>query len=272
MLLSYLSSNYCIIDLFLFKVKISNQGRNMSNLINLSCPSCGASLTASKDLLRLTCPYCGKESVFKSNDGKTLELHSQCPICHRNDRVAKVSSIIASGSDNRAFFAPPIKPVMPKEISFDPPPYPPRQIAKSKTGLPAVLMILSALIFLLNLLSSFGNKDNSGSITAAIIFAIIGVASYFWWRNSKKQYFESAKDFKNNVENYQVKLQEYNESLEIQKSEQKAQFEKWVNNWESAMNRWRLLYYCNRDDCVFIPGEDESAPLQEMLKFIYHSK
>jgi hypothetical protein len=38
--------------------------------------------------------------------------------------------------------------------------------------------------------------------------------------------------------------------------------------YEHAMDRWKRLYYCGRDDCVFIPGENGSAPVTEMNTYL----
>lgn len=38
---------------------------------------------------------------------------------------------------------------------------------------------------------------------------------------------------------------------------------------EAAVGVWMRLYYCGRDDGVFIPGENELVPLDEMGDFLY---
>ena len=39
--------------------------------------------------------------------------------------------------------------------------------------------------------------------------------------------------------------------------------------WEKATNRWVQLYYCARDDGVFIPGETSFIPIDKMQAFLY---
>lgn len=34
--------------------------------------------------------------------------------------------------------------------------------------------------------------------------------------------------------------------------------------WERAMKRWNKLYYCMRDNGVFIPDEGEFVPVEQM--------
>jgi len=39
--------------------------------------------------------------------------------------------------------------------------------------------------------------------------------------------------------------------------------------WEHAMQRWNQLYYCERDDLIFIPGEKIGVPREQMMDYIY---
>lgn len=39
--------------------------------------------------------------------------------------------------------------------------------------------------------------------------------------------------------------------------------------WQNAMQCWNQLYYCSRDDCVFLPGKNSSAPVTEMIEYVY---
>ncbi len=37
-----------------------------------------------------------------------------------------------------------------------------------------------------------------------------------------------------------------------------------VSRYQGAMNKYNSLYYCHRDDCVFIPDEGRAVPLSQM--------
>ena len=39
--------------------------------------------------------------------------------------------------------------------------------------------------------------------------------------------------------------------------------------WEKAMNRWGRLYYCGRDDGIFIPEETPFIPIDKLQEFLY---
>jgi hypothetical protein len=38
--------------------------------------------------------------------------------------------------------------------------------------------------------------------------------------------------------------------------------------WETSLSRWRELYYCSRDDCLFIPGEGAHFNVSELKEAI----
>jgi hypothetical protein len=40
-----------------------------------------------------------------------------------------------------------------------------------------------------------------------------------------------------------------------------------VSRWERALEKWNNLYYCSRDDVVFLPGQ-RAVPSAEMLNYI----
>jgi len=48
-----------------------------------------------------------------------------------------------------------------------------------------------------------------------------------------------------------------------------AAAEKKLAAWHRAHENWENLYYCDRDGCVFLPGQNSSAPLNKMMEFIY---
>jgi len=39
--------------------------------------------------------------------------------------------------------------------------------------------------------------------------------------------------------------------------------------WQKARSRWEKLYYCERDDIVFVPGEMTSASVANMNTYLY---
>jgi hypothetical protein len=39
--------------------------------------------------------------------------------------------------------------------------------------------------------------------------------------------------------------------------------------WQRAKGRWEQLYYCMRDETVFIPAENKAVDLDDMGKYLY---
>jgi hypothetical protein len=48
----------------------------------------------------------------------------------------------------------------------------------------------------------------------------------------------------------------------------KAEYEVEVAKWEFSISKWNQLYYCLRDDCVFIPGEGVSYKTTNLYEAI----
>jgi hypothetical protein len=44
-----------------------------------------------------------------------------------------------------------------------------------------------------------------------------------------------------------------------------------VEQWKRAHERWERLYYCHRDDGVFIPAQTRLIPVNQMQAFLYSS-
>jgi hypothetical protein len=59
------------------------------------------------------------------------------------------------------------------------------------------------------------------------------------------------------------------ERLQTEAAQAKADREQEEEVYQQMMERWEKLYYCHRDDCVFIPDEGTSAPLSKMHLYLY---
>lgn len=53
--------------------------------------------------------------------------------------------------------------------------------------------------------------------------------------------------------------------------EAEAQYPLQVEAWKRALERWKQLYYCQRDDGVFIPAQTRLIHVNEMRAFLYAS-
>lgn len=69
----------------------------MTDIISLVCPSCGGKLDVASNTTTLVCQHCGNEHLVRREQGSvTLEAFARCPNCGRNDKVEKVTAILAS--------------------------------------------------------------------------------------------------------------------------------------------------------------------------------
>ncbi len=67
-----------------------------SELIKLTCPSCGGKLQISSNTTSLKCPSCGNEHIVRrDSENIFLESYARCPVCGRNDNVRKLTAILA---------------------------------------------------------------------------------------------------------------------------------------------------------------------------------
>ncbi len=250
----------------------------MDDLITLSCPSCGGQMRLESNTTNYTCFYCGQQHRLRVED---IEEYGRCPICRRNDKVEKVTAIRLKGGKLSARLAPPEDPE--KSFNYQPKPKPkPLQkptivdgIVKSKfTKYSKIIFLISiALLFLFFILVS---KDATRFYPVwFILFGFIGLILSFVF------YIKGIIDGKKLNKTYQEQQISTwilkNEKIEqdwsdyIQKYDtefhQKSAIMK--EKYSKAMLRYELLYYCQRDDCVFIPGESAHAPSARMMEFLY---
>ncbi len=237
----------------------------MADFINLSCPSCGASLQVDKALLRAKCPYCGKESIIKPTEAM-LESQSQCPICHRNDRTKKVSAIMSTAGENRAYFAIPPKPDQPGGMTEAPQPeYPVQGMVKSTRTLLLAFIGAWALAFISLICAISSSDSRSAGIVFLILFGIAGFVLFRQYNKANRQNVNEEDDYQQRINNYHERVKSHQEK----QAEQQALYQKWLVNWQAAVEKWKSLYYCERDDCVFVPGNAVTAALKDIEKFCY---
>lgn len=61
-------------------------------------------------------------------------------------------------------------------------------------------------------------------------------------------------------------------STELAQIEFERETEKYAKDmagWEKARQRWDTMYYCYRDDVVFVPGENEAVTPNRLIEFSY---
>lgn len=253
----------------------------MDDLITLSCPSCGGQLRIESNTTNYTCYYCGQQHRLRIED---VEEYGRCPICHRNDKVEKVRAIRYKKDHLSARLAPPENPD--KTRSYQPKPKPEpikkttltEELTKSRYTKRAKIILPFSIGFLV-LFFILVTKDSSRLYP--IWFFLLGLIGFVL----SIVYFIKGKidEKKLNKKLQQQLIENWHTQNETQEQEWSDYIQKYDNEfhqksammkdkYSKAMQRYDLLYYCHRDDCVFIPGESGYAPSAKIDEFLFRDE
>lgn len=101
-------------------------------------------------------------------------------------------------------------------------------------------------------------------IVAILLFTIVGavISSPLWLLGNYEQRKALKPAFvgKMNRES-QIKQSKYQSVVDSQNEE--------ICRYNRAVENWNNLYYCYRDDCVFMPGKGESATVNNIQDYQY---
>ncbi|MGA2489109.1 MAG: hypothetical protein ABSF99_02825 [Anaerolineales bacterium] len=236
-------------------------------LIPAVCPNCGGNLQVDPGTDTVICQYCGTEHIIRrdTNGSVTLEAFARCPLCKRNDRSEKVSAIIKSqtgqsesvvqqqrvytdskGHAHLQTVNVPVKTVQTSDLArrLAPPPSP---LIPSKVRSTRSLLIISIISMVLGIvgivLASTNSSDYAVCGVSGVILIPVAIVLFLVWVIPRKKRQEKA-------------------------MQQQASLNNAYQQWKQATSRWEKLYYCERDDIVFIPGEKTNAPVTNMLDYI----
>lgn len=221
----------------------------MNDFVTLACPSCGGKFTVQKNTLTYTCQYCGQSHKLREED---IEFFGRCPKCHRNDRVEKLTAILNKHDQLANKFRPPENL---KAVRF----YPLLDSIKAEKTLDWILIdqkqestfTKKSKLFIYGSLAAaitapfLFSKNGSGFLTFLAIVLILGslTSIVFAIINAIKGEQDSDK---------------YQKEILKQKSIQTQIMRK----------RYDEIYYCHRDDTLFIPGEEGFAIAFNYEEFI----
>lgn len=178
--------------------------------------------------------------------------HLACPVCNRDDRVMKVSSIVSGGtheisgggyttqtyvdSKGKTRYDSHYVPMSGTQQSalagqLSPPPKP--ETGWNTCGL---IVLASGVWFGIWAMLLFG--FTSGNAIPGLVLIGIGITVYVLTEMSR-----------------QGKVNQI-EQVEVPK-------------WEKAIQRWNKLYYCHRDDVLFVPEEGIAISKSQMYQYLY---
>jgi predicted RNA-binding Zn-ribbon protein involved in translation (DUF1610 family) len=256
----------------------------MAELIELTCPSCGAKLEADRSAAHARCTHCGTELVIERKamvvaPPVAAEVGPEkCPKCGRVDRVQKVSSVHSSGLSRTSFrgdvwtkdgFDPvSMSGHSQTELSrlFSPPkaPSPVTWVGRIVTawGL-GFLLFLGGLGGACLCFSASNLLMVGPSVTAELAAEPVGYGAFGLAGLASLPLFMSYL--------FSVFLWGGLPLLvgNRMRRSKRCKYPVEKERWERAAGRWQRLYYCARDDGVFIPGETSFIPIDKMQEFLY---
>lgn len=113
----------------------------MDAITPLVCPSCGGKLEVKENQSVVRCTHCGNEHQINRQGTLTnLESYARCPVCQRNDKAEKVTSILRSHAEDSNLvinLSAPVRPTLESE-----PKIPPQPILLPKPEIPPKPTIL----------------------------------------------------------------------------------------------------------------------------------
>jgi hypothetical protein len=215
-----------------------------------TCSSCGGNFD---DTFKF-CPYCGREKQKPQEPIKVdmvmRESHSpmECPKCHRVDSISKASAIVQggthsingqipvsytshdsegwhSGTSYESYHATQQSTLASRLM----PPKKPTKAYSCLVNLAIVPFFFSPIVGMLGLSAAFEPSFDMGSISR--IDFCLGVLLYLVFL-----------------------IVVWRVCVLIDKPF-KARHAINLAAWEYSMSKWGEIYYCSRDDCIFIPGE-----------------
>ena len=250
----------------------------MDDLITLSCPSCGGQLRLDSNTTNYTCYYCGQQHRLRVED---VEEYGRCPICRRNDKVEKVTAIRLKGGKLSARLAPPEDPE--KTFNYQPKPKPkPLQkptivdgIIKSKYTTRSKVFFFLSIVLIVIFFILVINGTSRLYPAWFILFGLVGLISSIVLfikgkidekRLNKTHQEQLISNWISKNEKIEQDWSDYIQKYDTEFHQRKAVMKE---KYSKAMQRYDLLYYCQRDDCVFIPGESAHAPSASIMEFLY---
>ncbi len=133
----------------------------------------------------------------------------------------------------------------------------------------AVLFILMGVCVAANPSSSSTTSATSSStaqssIGAILICPVTGlmIGALLWFVGNRQQHQvlipEALERFQNES---RARQDAYEQALEA-RNKQLAGYQKAVENWNN-------LYFCHRDDCIFVPGSGKSTSVSDLQRYLY---
>ena len=204
-------------------------------ILNLNCPSCGGQLSVNKTKSIVKCPYCGNEYFIDEILGEV----PACPVCGRNDRVIKISSITKEhfmydilGFDLESFPLP--------KVDYE------SYEGSKKMAIWVWLLAVLPVLFLQIILKR-GGKDFTGCTFPVVFILIIGIGITIYAK---------------------YKMNQINERNAQKENIHRALTELNHKEYQRLKPIHEKLNYCHRDNVVFLPYVGDFADAKDMRDYL----
>ena len=253
----------------------------MNDFISLTCPTCGGAMTAVPGQESLACPYCGNEHRIRQEDGAyKLEAFARCPVCKRNDKVQKASAVVRANPQMAAHFQKQNQPQKPALLKMpdkpEEPKYPPIYSPEVGCGSYILTTFSIALVVFIVLYTSSGlsarkapwDASQLGSLAIAVVIGLVGTFIFYFLRNyptvqRRKNDVDST--FEADKKRYAQQMGTYQQQADQvtrQNAELEHEYQQQAAAWRARTVRLEDAYYCQRDDVLFYPGDDQVIPVK----------
>jgi len=191
-----------------------------------------------------------------------LESFARCPKCGRNDKVEKITAILRSHGHDSSIaqsLASPRRPAFkPKPETLPKQENQPKPVVKLKLTLMekikktslliSGIILLGIFIFIFVLSIDFLTDGIVGLFITLLIISIFPLIGGIKLLRKRSAFIKIEK-----LKVYKAWKEENTRNQE---------------QWQVQLKRWEKLYFCHRDDIVFIPGEGTFAPVEKMKEYL----
>lgn len=238
----------------------------------------------------------------KNNENELIltspESYARCPRCGRNDRAQKLKALYEYETAPPALLTklePPkmssINPPAYKEIpDYEPPDKPvPENLPNNPEPSPYLVTSIlfgSLLLMLWFLVFQYSSRNDNPITTEKIIFAILSavilILFFVGIRHSKKLKQKFLQNRADAEKRYENRLSKWKHTVQYKKQKHKDIVQK-IQNENRTIKRkyykdrtdkqkeialWGKLYYCYRDDTVFIPDTGDFSQVNKLHEFL----
>jgi hypothetical protein len=145
----------------------------------------------------------------------------------------------------------------------------------------AALLLITSFLFTVFAIVSLINDQNVENLLSSglppfilFVFGIIALVIGILIKPISEEDFKKWESYK------EQKLLDWRKSNKEKTKRWQEDNDQLIQNWKSTnshvqeiwiqgMEDWNNLYFCHRDDCVFIPGKDRYAPVDKMKQFLF---